>query len=122
LREAKVAAEVRLALQVEGTTLFRNSVGTFQVIDEKTGALRYVQAGLGKGSADFIGFTEITIREEHVGRKIAVFTAIETKRSTGGRKSAEQINFINRICSVGGIAGFAESVESAVSIVKNWGK
>lgn len=116
MRESGVAVLVRLAAQRLGITLFRNTVGKFQVIDKQSG-VRWIQAGLCVGSSDWIGFFEYTIRPEDVGRKIAVFTAIETKRSSGGRKSEEQKRFVDRVREAGGLSGFVNSVEATEKLV-----
>lgn len=120
MKESNVLNLVRLGVQKFGTTLFRNTVGRFQVIDERTGDLRYIQAGLCVGSSDAIGLTVYIIKPEDVGRKIAVFTAIETKRSYGGRKTDEQINFVNWVKDSGGIAGFAKSVDDAEKLLREF--
>jgi hypothetical protein len=120
VNESKVSALVVLALQKLGTTLFRNTVGRFMVIDERTGGERYVQTGLCKGSSDRIGLTEYRVKPSDVGRKLAVFTAIETKRTFGGRNSVEQENFVSWVRESGGIAGFANSPESAERIIREF--
>lgn len=84
-----------------GTVLFRNNVGLFWSLDKK----RKVRCGLIKGSSDLIGFTSIQITQDMVGKKIAVFTAIETKFNTVA--SEEQKNFINVVKAAGGYAGLA---------------
>jgi hypothetical protein len=53
-----------------------------------------------------------------IGKKIAVFTAIEVKKPNG-RVSSEQINFINQIKNDGGIAGIATNEFEAVNIIQN---
>jgi hypothetical protein len=52
-----------------------------------------------------------------VGQKIAIFTAIEVKKPNG-RTSKEQINFINMVNSLGGIAFIAHSDDEAKSFLK----
>jgi hypothetical protein len=121
VKESSVSVLVRLAVQRLGTTLWRNTVGRFMVIDEKTGSERWVQVGLCVGSSDYIGFTEYIVRQEDVGRKIAVFTALETKRAFGGKKSVEQNAFVKRVQSGGGIAGFVNSSESAEKLINSFG-
>lgn len=120
MRENEVAARMRLEVQPLGTTLFRNTVGRFMIVEERTGKTRWVQTGLAVGSSDFIGFTEHVIRPEDVGKKIAVFTAFETKASWGGVKSTEQKTFISRIRAAGGIAGFVDRANAATNIIKEW--
>ena len=55
-----------------------------------------------------------------VGRKVAVFTAIETKESGGGRKRDAQIDFGAMVARDGGIAGFAASELAGLQIVEAW--
>lgn len=87
-------------------------------------AARPVSLGFGmtngkplKGASDLCGWTTVRITPQMVGRDVAVFTAIETKRSKGGRVSTEQKNFINQVNAAGGIAGVASSPEQATAII-----
>lgn len=79
--------------------LFKNNTGTFLTLDGK----RKVRAGLGAGTSDMIGFKTITITESDVGRKIAVFTAVEAK-TPDGVLSGEQRHFLQTVRLAGGIA------------------
>lgn len=72
------------------------------------------------GATDLNGWTTVEVTPEMVGRRIAVYTAIETKNSKGGHKRAGQINFVDQAAAAGAIAGFANSKESALAIVNNW--
>lgn len=72
------------------------------------------------GQSDLFGWTEVTITPEMVGRKVPVVTAIETKRTKGGKASEGQINFVDQVQKAGGIAGIANSPEAALAIVDNW--
>lgn len=72
------------------------------------------------GVGDLPGWTSITITPEMVGRRVAVFTSIETKRSKGGRASAEQLNWVDQVQKAGGIAGIANSPETARNIYDEW--
>jgi hypothetical protein len=90
--------------------LFRNNVGT--AYQGQMGSIngdrvllypRFVEFGLCKGSSDLIGWTEITITPDMVGKRIAVFTAVEVKTKTG-RVSDEQKRFIKNVNDAGGIA------------------
>lgn len=65
------------------------------------------------GTSDLIGWTTITVTPEMVGKRLAVFTAIECKASTGGKKREEQVKFLGNVIKAGGIGGFANSPESA---------
>jgi hypothetical protein len=69
---------------------------------------RPLEAGLCKGSSDAIGWKPITVTHAMVGRKIAVFVALEAK-SANGKPSSEQINFLNRAREAGALAGIIHS-------------
>jgi hypothetical protein len=106
--------ENRIKLHAAGRAiLFKNVVGNGWVGQSKrVGAdvliknARPLQAGLVKGSSDLIGWTVIEILPAHVGKKLAIFTAIELK--TGNvATTPEQANFINAVRGAGGIAGIA---------------
>ena len=72
------------------------------------------------GLADLAGWTDVVITPEMVGRRIPVFTAIETKESGGGRRRENQINFVQQVQKAGGIAGFAASEQQANEIIEAW--
>lgn len=72
------------------------------------------------GLSDLTGWTEVVITPEMVGRKVPIFTCIETKESGGGRRKDNQINFIQQLHKAGGIAGFAASERQAHEIVDAW--
>ncbi len=80
---------------------------------------RPLHSGLIKGSSDLIGWQTVLVTPGMVGKKIAIFTAIEVKKSNAGRASSEQINFIEQVRESGGIAGIAFDEESAKSIIAN---
>lgn len=72
------------------------------------------------GACDLPGWTSIVITPEMVGCKVAVFTSIETKRSQGGKTSADQLKWMGAVQLAGGIAGVANSPEAAQEIVANY--
>lgn len=75
-----------------------------------------LRSGLCNGSSDLIGITQIEITPDMVGRKIGIFTAIETK-TLKGKASIEQDRFINRVRELGGIAGIARNEEEALKLI-----
>lgn len=77
---------------------------------------RPLQAGLCEGSSDLIGWTTVEVTPAMVGKKIAIFTALEIKTESG-RASKEQINFITRVREAGGIAGIARSEQEATQLI-----
>jgi hypothetical protein len=72
------------------------------------------------GTPDLNGWTPVTITPDMVGCLVAVYTAIETKRSKGGRTSDDQANFIAQVVKAGGIAGVANGPEAARKIISDY--
>lgn len=72
------------------------------------------------GASDLNGWTTVEITPEMVGKRVAVYTAIETKRTKGGRTSDVQANWCDQINAAGGIAGVANSEEAAQGIIESW--
>ena len=96
------------ALSKGNVRLFRNNVGF-----DATNKVRY---GLVPGSSDLIGWKTIEITKHHVGRKIAVFTAIEVKKK-GGRPTPAQKQFVDYVDECGGLAGICYSIEEAIELL-----
>jgi hypothetical protein len=99
-----------IMLAPHGCRLWRNNTGA---IKDETG--RLVRFGLCTGSSDLIGIRPITITADMVGTRVGVFTAIEVK-TPKGKPTVEQINFIQHVKGLGGIAGVARSVGDALTI------
>lgn len=72
------------------------------------------------GACDLPGWTEIVITPDMVGCKVAVWTSIETKRTSGGKVSDDQRKWMSAVLRAGGIAGVANSAEAAVDIVRSY--
>jgi len=112
-----------LIMAANVATMFRNNTGQGvlgQVVRQDGGTFhivngRRVQFGLCVGSSDLIGWKSVTITPDMVGKKLAVFTALEVKTSTG-RPTKEQVNFIQAVRSAGGFAGIVRSVDDAVAV------
>ena len=113
-----------------GATVFKNEVGAaWQGEIIKSGTIipqkiilkncRRVTYGLCTGSSDLIGWTPITITPEMVGKKLAVFTAIEVKLDKQGKYKAtkEQKQFINVVRNNGGYAGVADCKKDLEDII-----
>lgn len=112
--ETPIQQEIRLGVgELTNVRLFRNNTGKLQ---DARG--RWVEFGLCVGSSDLIGWTTLEITPDMVGKKVAVFTAIEVKTAKGN-PSPEQRNFISRVREAGGIAGIARSPEDARNIILN---
>lgn len=74
------------------------------------------------GACDLPGWTTVEVTPEMVGKKIAVFTSVECKASKGGRVSPDQQNWMEQVQRAGGIAGVANSPESAKQIFFDWAR
>lgn len=78
---------------------------------------RTITAGLGKGTSDCIGYTSKLVTQDMVGKPVAVFTAIETKSSTG-RADANQKAFVDRVNADGGYGLIVRDGEDIHAIIK----
>lgn len=134
-REHEIQQRAILAMAGKNTRMYRNNVGTGwtgkteRVTDCNRGVIaaslrpgdivihgsRPLHAGLCIGSSDSIGMSARLILPEHVGRRVAVFCAVEFKAAT--RPTPNQVNFIHVVRSLGGLAGVARSVEEAKAII-----
>jgi len=110
--EKQIQHEIHIGLTE--SNMFRNNVGT-----AKTSTGSVVKFGLCPGSSDLIGWTEIEITPEMVGKRMAIFTGLEVKTATG-RASEKQKKFIERVIRAGGISGIVRSLEDARRLIKNW--
>lgn len=106
--------------------LFRNNTAVAWVGDarhEGTTVIlrnaRALHAGLCTGSSDLIGWTTLEITPDMVGRRVAVFTAVEVKNGSD-RASKAQKAFIEAVKTQGGIAGIARTVEDAEAVLKSY--
>lgn len=123
----KSESEVQQLIQLESPkhkcVLLRNNSGAF-----KDGTGRLVRFGLGQSSnnvgyksSDLIGWTEVVITPDMVGKQIAVFTAIEVKEEKWKPKNDSreqgQTNFVNWVRMRGGIAGIVKSVDEFLQLL-----
>lgn len=113
--ETDLNHDIRIALSHDDVRLFRNQVGALQDLRG-----RWVQFGLCIGSSDLIGWRSLIITPEMVGRRVAVFAAIESKKSgarTQKERLVKQTAFVNTVLAHGGLAGFAHSVDEANQVL-----
>lgn len=125
---SEINAMRRILLALGGrpnTRLFRNNVGmgwAGRVIKRTQNNItltdyRPLHAGLVKGSSDLIGWNTVEITPDMVGRRIAVFTAIEVKAGPRSRRTPEQVAFIEAVNTFGGIAGVVTNEDEATQII-----
>lgn len=106
--------EIRAALNTGKNRAWRNNIAKLQVRG------RWVNFGIpGPGGSDLIGIHSLTITPDMIGKRVAVFTAIEVKSDTGN-PTGDQLAFIDFISAMGGIAGVARSADEALAIISNY--
>lgn len=122
--EVNVQNEIRTELGNGATRLFRQESSYYY-----TGKLGYingqrvllypkeVRVGF-DGQPDLGGWTSAVITPEMVGMTVAIAVQIEVKRPRKGKRSDEQVQFIEFAKSVGVRAGFARSVDEAKKIIE----
>ena len=119
-QETELQQRIRLAVgTLPGFRAWRNNSG--KLPDPRTG--RWVQFGVASpGGSDLLGYRTIEITPDMVGRRVAVFTALEIKTPTG-RATPEQLKFIEHIARAGGIAAVVRSIDEALRIATEpfWG-
>lgn len=113
--EAAAQQRIRLEAPKHGVRLWRNNVGA--CMDERGNHIRYGLANESRAmnkvikSSDLIGITPMTVRPEHVGGVVGVFTAIECKRPgwlyKGSPREKAQMSFMQVVIGMGGFAQFA---------------
>lgn len=112
--ETKIQRLIMVALSQAGHTVFRNETGQFwtgKTIHREGSTVTLAKAhmipvGLCVGSSDLIGLQSGTGK----------FFAIEVKTSKG-RASKEQKQFIEHVKEKGGIAGIARSPQEALELL-----
>lgn len=127
--ESIVSQEVQIAARYSNCTLFRNNSGA--CVDNTGRLVRYGLGNISKAqtaqiaSSDLIGITKVVVTPDMVGQTIGVFTAIEVKKEAwkedkkfSGRERAQDA-FIKWVKSMGGYAGFANSVDKLKEILAN---
>jgi len=124
MKEASIQAQGLCETSKAGAIMFRVNTGSawagkvvkkFKQNFESYITLMNAQplkAGLCKGGSDTIGWTSIVITPDMVGKKVALFTAIEYKTGKG-KATPEQLRFINAVDVAGGIAGIARNPAQA---------
>lgn len=106
--EQAIQNRIRIALGARpDLKLFRNNTGAYR---DQNG--QFVRFGLCVGSSDLIGLRSVVVTPDMVGKKVALFSAIEVKAEKG-RPTADQTRFLHVVSEMGGLAGIARSEEDA---------
>lgn len=114
MKESNVQKLGMCGMSEQGATMMRNNVGSYK--DKNGNWIKYGVGGV--GAADTLGWTEVIITPEMVGKRVAVFTSCEYKASKGGRLSPAQGAWRDLVIRAGGFAGVARSEGEAVDIIK----
>jgi len=114
-KEGELNDDLMLEASRRGHRLWRNNNG---VAFHKDGSVVKYGVG-GNGAADLLGFTVVEITPDMVGRKVAVFTAVEAKT---GRQvpRQDQRDFLNMVRRKGGIATWGTDPRYIIGHVVNW--
>lgn len=108
--ESDILREIQTKVSGPDIRLFRMQSLRVQTIDGT-----FINFGI-KGMSDLVGLRSVVVTPDMVGKRIAMYTAIEVKSATG-RVSAEQDRFIAMVRGLGGMAGVARGVEEARQII-----
>ena len=129
MSEKTLISEIQLLYSQKGHRIFRQNVGTgwsgeFFKPPMKTSVVvnpsdvvlrnaRPLRAGLCTGSSDLIGWQSVVITEDMVGKKVAIFTAIEVKHGKTGT-TEEQLRFIESVNNSGGDGKIVRSLDEVL--------
>lgn len=124
--ESELSKQIQLEALKHKCILYRNNAGAMR--DAVGRVVRYGLGNISKDlwdkwkTSDLIGYTVVEITPDMVGKKVAVFTAIEVKRK-GATKDARykaQENFITQVRDQGGIASIIFSLETLKDLFKSF--
>lgn len=117
MTESPHLRKLLLALSAAGARVFRNNVGMLR--DARGQWIKYGVCN--PGGSDCVGWMSVTVTPEMVGRRVAVFTAIEAK--VDAAVTEEQRNFLRQVSDAGGIALVVRNegaIPAAVEMVRQW--
>jgi len=104
-REVDIVHLCMIQASKSGAVLMKNVRGMFLTLC----GTRKIRAGLAmNGSSDLIGWKSVVITPDMVGKKIAIYTAIEIKTAKGNARPEQKV-FIDNVLKAGGIAGIARN-------------
>lgn len=116
MKETDIMREIQIAVSSDGCRLFRNNVGMGLIGKVNPKPVRF---GLCVGSSDLIGWTPVVVTQEMVGKKVAIFSAVEVKKPHG-HVTEEQMSFISAVKMDGGFAGIAHDTNEAKLVLRGF--
>lgn len=103
VKETNVSHAWMLRLSPQGYSLWKNVRGVFRWLKSEN----KITVGIGPdGASDLIGFKSVIVTPDMVGKRVAIFTAIESKTDEG-RLEKDQLDFLKAVEGYGGIAAVA---------------
>jgi hypothetical protein len=110
--EQAIQNKIRIAFGARpDLKLFRNNTGAYK---DKNG--QFIRFGLCVGSSDLIGLRSVVVTPDMVGKRVALFAALEIKTEKG-RPTADQTRFLHVVSEMGGLAGIARNEGDAAAIL-----
>ena len=126
MSETDLIKRLQIAASKTQSRLFRNNVGqgwvgksvhvrgrTTVTLDDGDVVIknaRPLHSGLCVGSSDLIGWHPLVVTPEHIGSRLAIFTAVEGKFGRG-QTTKEQAAFLHTVRASGGHGIIARSVD-----------
>ena len=122
MSETRLLNLTRLEAGKRGARVFRNQVGHYKLADG-----RRITSGLMPGSSDLIGWTEIEVTPDMVGRKVAVFTSLECKIPAWTPREKDktwqgQKAWLAAVRDSGGISGVVQAESDVGLIIETYKK
>ena len=114
MSEAELQQQIRL-LSKGNVRLFRFQCGHFELADG-----RRITVGV-PGMSDLQGWKSVLVTQDMVGKRVAIYTALEIKtpgHRTKKDRLEKQLAFIETVKSHGGIAAMVDSVDKAKELLK----
>lgn len=115
MKESELQKLIMLEASNNNMVLWRNNRG---MIKDKYNKIHKFGVGP-NGASDLIGFYELTITEDMIGKTLPIFTAIEVK-TLKGRPSKEQLKFIDILQKRNSIADIARCADDIKRIIKEY--
>jgi hypothetical protein len=112
MSERDIQRDIVMKLSNGQTRLWHMQAGKFRALHSD----EIIHVGV-PGMSDLFGPRSIVVTQDMVGKRIAVFAAIEVKGDRG-RANRNQLDFIQVVDNLGGYAGIARSVDEARAILR----
>ena len=116
MNETGIQNAIRMVVSMLKGRVFRNNVGTVRHADGSV-----FPYGLGTGTSDLVGWYPVVVTPDMVGRRVAVFLAVEVKKENHKTKSerlAKQMHFLEQVVESGGIGVMCDDESRVEGLIK----